>query len=254
MNTSDFTNGVMLDQNTIVGSTLKMLQTDEQNIDKQFLSVNIECGRYIPNWSDTKDNSIYICNKNVDIKSLYATLYKSDFGYKSYDYDFKSWDSINGNIWLSSWIDNGNTLESELTKKCRNTNYSFMGDLQRLKHSIMIITVQNLHCLRNKKSSCFNLKKVGRSHSNTIYTIVDKSENMNNDIGFLIDYKNSQKKIKPPALSIVRDINNKVFCIIIGNYITDRFQCFDKETVYKLFSHYEGKISKTMFDKNIALL
>lgn len=250
----DFTLGVEFDSKTCVGDLFDCLKAPVVGtVTKANNCINLNTlrGVYMPRWSDKKDDTIFICHESVDTELLRNDLYKSDFGYTFSEIDQRTWTSVDGEHWLASWTvcsDRSfvNTPDTTTEGLIRSFCTS-LGSRERLSRSILIIPDEKLARLRSGNYGRVILKKIQRTHGKTIYTLVDKS-NDSKDIGFLIICSNAERK-KPPALHVVRDIDSRIFCILIGDNAKNRFLRYNKESVYNLFTHHEGKIYKANYEK-----
>jgi hypothetical protein len=252
MTVMEFTTGVEFDSRTCIGDLLENLKSPVISTSKagHVNHLNTQRGIYVVHCLNKRDDTIFICDKTVDITSLRNDLYNSDFGYAVGEVDPTLWTSVDGGRWLSPWTcrpDDARVTEHRgglVQSLCTS-----LGSRERLSRAILITPNEQLVRLRSGATGGrIILKKIIRSHKRMIYTLVDKC-NDSKEIGYLIVCSRVENA-KPPALHVVRDVDNRVFCIIIGDNITARFSSYNKEHVYKLFSHYEGKIYKSKYYKS----
>lgn len=252
MDNIDLTTGVELDAKTFVGDTIGALSNSTTS---NRLFLNTQRGVYMPRWVDGKNDTIFFCNDRVDVDRLRDYLYRSDYGYTFSESDPDPWTSICGERWLAEWKSRSTEDEPQDQKKntqveCILQSFSnCLGSRERLARSLIIIPNDRLLSLRgsqfNNNGRRITLKKIGRTHGNTVYAVVDRDDEPK-DIGFLIVWN---KRSSMPALHVVRDVNTQIFSILIGDYTTHRFASYDKEAVHRSFSHYEGRIPITTFIK-----
>lgn len=257
----DLTVGVDLDGNTYAGDLVRAL-TDRQTFsppltDKARPILDTQRGVYVPRWGSGKDDTIFICHERVNVDTLRKVLYKSDFGYTFSEKNPQPWTTVDGDRWLPEWLKReSNELERHESKDSdghvkRDAVHSLLpsfcatiGGRERLDRSVVILPVYELaHLNLHSDKRVITLKKVGKTHGKTIYALVDKGQDAK-DFGYVITF---QKGERPPALHVVRDTKAKIFCLMIGDHATKRFDTLTKENVHKTFSHYEGRISKHQF-------
>lgn len=254
MDAAELTPGVEFDGKTYVGDLVDSLKERTVGaVDKtEYALLNTKRGVYMPRWTDKKDDTIFICHDGIDIESLCEDLYNSDFGYRFSDTDSKTWTSVDGDLWLSTWTvcTKGEVQKTGASDQLENVTRALctsLGSRERMSRSILIMPDEQLARLRSGNAGRVVLKKISRTHGKTIYTLVDKCDSPK-DIGFIVVWPNGEK-YKPPTLHVVRDVDARIFCIIIGDKLRDRFSSLKKETVHNSFTHYEGRIYKAKYKK-----
>lgn len=264
---SELTTVVELDSKSCIGDLRHSLKEPASGAIKETkcVQLNMRRGNYLAWCSDKKDDTIFICHENVNVEFLRDELYKSDFGYTFSEANPKIWTSVNGNVWLRVWAD----VQIPNPAECKDADREItdgpaaaaasgdgdvlrslctsLGSKERASRSVLIAANEQLARLRTGNSGRVVLKKIRRAHGKTIYTVVEKTDDPK-DIGYLIVWP-TREHAKPPALHAVRDIDGRIFCILIGDNIQNRFSSMDKEFVLNTFSHYEGRIPKAKYDR-----
>lgn len=170
---SELTAGVELDSKTCIGDLRDSL-TESVKRDKR-LQLNMHRGIYVPWCSDKRDDTIFICHKDVNAEAVREDLYRSDFGYTFSEVDPKIWTSIDGDVWLGAWTADRTDPEGiETADGVVRSLCTSLGSKDRTSRSVLITTDDTLSRLRGTDGSRVVLKKLKRAHEKTIYALVQK--------------------------------------------------------------------------------